>query len=81
MIITVRSVAAASLLCAIATSAQAAKPCEELKAEIAARIEANGVKAYTLEILPADQVKPAQKVVGSCDGGNSRIVYRRGQQV
>ena len=57
------------------------KPCEELKAEIAARIEANGVKAYTLEVVPADQVKPDRKVVGSCDGGSNRIVYRRGQQV
>ena len=61
---------------AISTSAFAAKPCEELKAEIAAKIEANGVKAYTLDIVPNDQVGD-QKVVGSCDGGTKKIVYTR----
>ncbi|MBE0620252.1 MAG: DUF1161 domain-containing protein [Burkholderiales bacterium] len=58
------------------THAFAAKPCEELKAEIAAKIEANGVKAYTLDIVPNDQVGD-QKVVGSCDGGTKKIVYAR----
>ena len=61
---------------AVSTSAFAAKPCEELKAEIAAKIEANGVKAYTLDIVPNDQVGD-QKVVGSCDGGTKKIVYTR----
>jgi hypothetical protein len=54
------------------------KPCEELKAEIAKSIEANGVKAYTLTIVPAQEVKESDKVVGSCDGGTKRIVYKRG---
>ncbi|MBE0620843.1 MAG: DUF1161 domain-containing protein [Burkholderiales bacterium] len=61
---------------AASMSAFAAKPCEELKAEIAAKIEANGVKAYTLEIVPTDQVGD-RKVVGSCDGGTNKIVYTR----
>jgi hypothetical protein len=52
------------------------KPCEELKAEIAAKIEANGVKNYTLEIVANDQVGD-RKVVGSCDGGTKKIVYTR----
>lgn len=56
--------------------ALAAKPCEELKAEIAAKIEAKGVRAYTLEIVPGDQVGE-RKVVGSCDGGTKKIVYSR----
>jgi hypothetical protein len=37
-------------------SAAAAKPCEELKSEIAAKIDAKGVKAYTLEIVASDKV-------------------------
>lgn len=61
---------------AASTHAFAAKPCEELKAEIAAKIEAKGVTAYTLAIVPNDQVGD-QKVVGSCDGGTKKIVYAR----
>jgi hypothetical protein len=52
------------------------KPCDELKAEIAAKIDANGVKNYTLEIVPNDQVGD-RKVVGSCEGGAKKIVYVR----
>lgn len=52
------------------------KPCEELKAEIAAKIDANGVKNYTLEIVANDQVGE-RKVVGSCEGGTKKIVYVR----
>lgn len=54
----------------------AAKPCEELKAEIAAKLDAKGVTDYTLDIV--DKGDPAGKVVGSCEGGTKEIVYRRG---
>ena len=60
----------------IASHAMAAKDCEELKREIAAKIEANGVKEYTLEIVPNDKVGSGQ-VVGSCDGGTKKIIYMR----
>lgn len=59
-----------------ASPAMAAKDCEELKKEIAAKIEANGVQQYTLEIVPNDQVGSRQ-VVGSCGGGTMKIVYER----
>ncbi|KRI00636.1 DUF1161 domain-containing protein [Curvibacter sp. PAE-UM] len=52
------------------------KPCDELKAEIAAKMDANGVKNYTLEIVATDQVGD-RKVVGSCEGGSKKIVYVR----
>lgn len=68
----------AIVLLMIATPAFARKACEELKAEIDAKIQANGVKSYTLEIVPNDQVKE-QKVVGSCDGGTKKILYTRGK--
>ncbi len=61
---------------AFGPQALAAKPCEELKSEIAAKIDANGVKEYTLEIVPNDQVGD-KKVVGSCDGGTRKILYTR----
>lgn len=54
----------------------APKPCEELKTEIAAKLDAAGVKTYRLTIVPADQVD-AQKVVGSCEAGSKRITYQR----
>jgi len=62
----------------MATPAFAKKAYEELKAEIDAKIKANGVKVYTLEIVPNEQVKDG-KVVGSCDGGTKKIIYTRGK--
>ncbi|MFO1252407.1 DUF1161 domain-containing protein [Inhella sp.] len=65
-------------LALLASAAQAApKACEELKAEIAAKLDAKGVKGYTLDIVATDQVAD-QKVVGSCEGGSKKVVYKRG---
>jgi hypothetical protein len=47
--------------------------------EIAAKIEANGVKSYELNIVKNDEAKPDDKVVGSCEGGTKKIVYVRGE--
>jgi hypothetical protein len=56
--------------------AEGPKPCEELKAEIAKKVEANGAKVYTLEIVAKD--KDAEgKVVGTCEGGAKKIVYSK----
>lgn len=67
----------ALLIAAITVSSHAmAKSCEELKREIAAKIEARGVTEYTLEIVPNEQIGQ-KKVVGSCDGGTKKIVYTR----
>ena len=68
----------AALLIATPALAQR-KDCGELKAEIEGKIKANGVKAFTLDDDPAEKVKEGDgKVVGSCDGGTQRIVYKRG---
>lgn len=56
--------------------AQTGKPCEELKSEIATKLETNGVKTYTLEIVAKDKEADG-KVVGTCEGGTKKIVYRR----
>jgi len=53
-----------------------AKPCEELKTEIAAKLDAKGVKSYTLEIVDKDK-EAEGKVVGTCGGGTKKIVYLR----
>jgi Protein of unknown function (DUF1161) len=52
------------------------KSCEELKAEIAAKLDEKGVKNYVLNIVNADDVKDA-KVVGTCEGGTKKITYER----
>jgi hypothetical protein len=54
-----------------------AKPCEELKTEIAAKIDAKGVTNYELSIVGNADVKAEAKVVGSCEGGTKKIVYAR----
>lgn len=52
------------------------KPCEVLKAEIAAKLDAHGARDYTLEIVPKDQQADG-KVVGSCDTGTKKIIYSK----
>lgn len=59
-----------------AHAAQAAQACEELKTTIAAKIDAKGVKHYTLDIVDNDKTGDA-KVVGSCAGGTKKIVYAK----
>jgi hypothetical protein len=72
-------IAVVSLLLIASPALAQRKDCEELKAEIDAKIKANGVPAYTLEIVASDQVKEGDgQVVGSCDGGTKKIVYKRG---
>jgi hypothetical protein len=52
------------------------KKCEDLKTEIEGKLKDKGVVGFTLEIVPADQIKD-QKVVGSCDGGKNKITYTK----
>ena len=67
-----------AVLLMMASPAFALKDCRELKSEIDAKIQANGVKNYSLEIVPNADVKDG-KVVGSCDGGTKKIIYQRGK--
>jgi Protein of unknown function (DUF1161) len=70
-----KSLVVAACVCFAAVPAIAqTKQCEELKAEIDKKIQANGVKNYTLEIVETGKVKD-EKVVGTCDGGTKKITY------
>lgn len=63
---------------ALTTLALAApKPCEELKAEIEAKIQAQGVTSYTLEIVDNLEAKDPSMVVGSCENGTRKILYQK----
>ncbi len=57
----------------------AAKPCEELKTEIATKLDAKGVKNYQLGVVATADVKD-QNVIGSCEGGAKKITYAKGEQ-
>ena len=70
-------VMALALLSVAGTALAAGKPCEELKSEIAAKIDAKGVSGYSLEIVDKGSATDG-KVVGTCEGGTKEIVYKRG---
>jgi hypothetical protein len=71
-----RTTACFAALLLFCSAAYASKDCEELKTEIAAKLDAKHVTGYSLEIVPADKVADA-KVVGSCEAGAKKIVYSR----
>jgi hypothetical protein len=64
------------LLLAASTQALAGTSCDDVKANIAAKLDAKHVINYTLETVPADKVGDS-KVVGTCDAGARKIVYTR----
>ena len=53
------------------------KDCSELKTEIDAKIQRNGVTVFTTTIVERD-AETDGKVVGTCDGGARKIIYKRG---
>ena len=67
---------AAALALAASSTFAAGKPCEELKTEIAAKLDAKKVTGYTLDIVDADKAGDS-KVVGSCEGGAKKITYSK----
>jgi len=71
-----RQAVVAALL--FATTATAwATPCDTVKDKIDAKIKSHGVKTYTLSVVPTAEVKD-QTVVGTCESGAKKIVYKRG---
>jgi Protein of unknown function (DUF1161) len=65
-----------SIVTLVASASAMATPCDEVKGQIAAKLDAKHVTNYTLDVVPADQNSDA-KVVGSCEGGAKKIVYSR----
>ena len=69
---------AVGLLSIAGTALAAGKPCEELKSEIAAKIDAKGASGYSLQVVEKGSTPSDHKVVGTCDGGTKEIAYKRG---
>ncbi|NKI93603.1 DUF1161 domain-containing protein [Rhizobacter sp. SG703] len=74
--LTLALAALSTLTLAAAPAVAAGKSCDELKTEIAAKLDAKQVTGYVLEIVDTDKVGDA-KVVGSCEGGAKKITYGR----
>jgi hypothetical protein len=72
-----RSLLTIAVLLSASVASYAAKPCQELKEEIAKKLDDKGIRFYSLEIVSSDKVKDEGKVVGSCDGGKKKILYSR----
>ncbi|HSA71068.1 MAG TPA: DUF1161 domain-containing protein [Burkholderiales bacterium] len=53
------------------------KDCDGLKGEIEAKIKKNGIEKFSLDVVDKD-AQAEGKVVGTCDGGAKKIVYKRG---
>ena len=69
-------IAAAVLALAGSSAFAAGKSCDELKTEIAAKLDGKKVTGYTLDIVAADKAGDA-KVVGTCEGGAKKITYAK----
>lgn len=66
-------------LAMVVASFAAHASCDDVKSSIDAKLKANGVSNYTLEVVGKDQAGQGEgKVVGQCDGGSKAIVYTRG---
>ncbi len=59
-----------------AHTASHALTCDELKLQIGQKIQTSGVADYTLDIVDVG-ADASGKVVGSCNSGRSKIVYRK----
>lgn len=64
------------LLIFAGTALAQGKSCEELKAEIAAKLDAKRVAGYSLEIVDKGAADGG-KVVGTCEKGSKVIVYKK----
>jgi len=54
----------------------ARKSCDELKAEIQAKLEAKSLTGYALTIVASEDVQGHQ-IVGSCEGSTKKIALNR----
>lgn len=73
-----KRIAATLIISALTTSVFAdPKPCEELKAEIEAKIQAQNVSSYTLEVVSNEEVHDQNMVVGTCENGTRKIIYQK----
>jgi hypothetical protein len=62
----------------VTQAAFAVVPCSELKTKIEDGMKEKGVQGFTLTVVPMSDAAEG-KVVGTCDGGKSKIIYTKGE--
>ena len=67
----------ALLLCTVIGQASGKTNCGSVVAQIEAKLVSKGVTKYTLLIIAKDEATDS-RVVGTCDGGAKKIIYKRG---
>ena len=74
-------IVSALLICCSSQASAAIKSCEELKDEIATKIDARGVTSYRLTIVRNEEAENGTavdgKIIGTCEGGTKKIIYTR----
>ncbi|WP_068545631.1 DUF1161 domain-containing protein [Thalassotalea crassostreae] len=67
----------AALLFSVSAQAEV-KDCDELEDEIHTKISNNGVENFDLMVVDNDEVDEHEgyKVVGSCEAGSQKILYK-----
>jgi hypothetical protein len=73
----IRLVIAAMVFGVYGTAWAQKKSCDELKSEIEAKIKKNGVEKFSVGVVDKD-AQSEGKVVGTCDGGAKKLVYKKG---
>ena len=68
-----RFIGVATLIVAVIPVTALARDCNEVKAEIDAKITARGVTGYFLQVVDTPNAKEG-KIVGTCGGGAKQIV-------
>ena len=71
-----RLAAAALVACGAAAGHAQGTSCEDIRAQVDAKVRASGVSDFSLSILDAD-APSSGRVVGSCELGTKKIVYER----
>ena len=80
-------------VCLVGFSVSAMASCDDVKSQIDAKLQAKGIKSYTLDVVPvapaatapaaasgaaaAPAKMAAGKVVGTCEGDTKQIIYTR----
>ena len=64
-------------LCIVTGPASAKTACAAVLAKIEAKLASKGVTKFTLLIVPEKKTTDL-RVVGACDGGAKKIIYKRG---
>lgn len=73
----IRELPLSAMLLLASLPAWGGKSCDELKSEIAAKLQGKGVTKFSLEAVPAGTVKPEDRVVGRCESGTKQLIYKR----